>query len=417
VIRWKIAQVLHVRHEIVPFWPTNHLFHPNSDSGLGGVRLGAGTADSRAGAAPVSHQEAQPANVERSLSTRKLGAVIEAAFFDLDKTVIARASVVAFGVPLYRQGLISRRTVLRGLYGQLVYLYVGADEAKIARMRASMLELTKGWDQTRVQEIVEEALEQVVEPIIYAEALELITQHQREGRIVVIVSASPEEIVRPLARYLGADRAIASRARLDDAGRYSGEMEYDAFGPAKATAMQALAVELGIDLEASYAYSDSATDLPMLEAVGHPFAVNPDRELLRAAVEHDWEVLRFVRPVRLRDRVSMPGPGVTAVAGALAAATAGIVWWRISRRGATGSPGPAASHGQGSTGIRRAGQSTRSFLAARTPRVTRMARSRSFFMRPRLARGPEPRSGRRDRGPTSRRPPRRTAMTIRAAPR
>jgi HAD superfamily hydrolase (TIGR01490 family) len=323
---------------------------------------------------------------------RKLATVTEAAFFDLDKTVIARASVVAFGVPLYRQGLISRRTVLRGLYGQLVYLYVGADEAKIARMRASMLELTKGWDQARVQEIVEEALEQVVEPIIYAEALELITMHQREGRIVVIVSASPEEIVRPLARYLGADRAIASRARIDEEGRYSGEMDYDAFGPAKATAMRALADELGIDLDASYAYSDSATDLPMLEAVGHPFAVNPDRELLRAAVDREWEVLHFVRPVRLRDRVPMPGPGLTAAAGAVAAATAGIVWWRISRRGAASSPGPATSAARGWAGFGRSAQSTRSFFAARTPRVTRMARSRSFFMRPRLARPPGLRS-------------------------
>jgi HAD superfamily hydrolase (TIGR01490 family) len=299
--------------------------------------------------------------------------VSEAAFFDLDKTVIARASVVAFGRPFYREGLISRRMILRGLYGQLVYLYMGADEAKIARMRASMLDLTRGWDQARVQAIVEEALEQIVEPIIYAEALDLITEHQREGRIVVIVSASPQEIVSPLAGYLGVDRSIASRAKLDAEGRYSGEMEYDAFGPAKVDAMRALADELGVDLAASYAYSDSATDLPMLEAVGHPVAVNPDRELLRVAHNRGWEVRHFIRPVRLRDRVAMPRPRVAAAAGAAAAAACGaIVWWRLTR-------GEERNSG-GVGGGRSPAQSTRSFLAARTPSVTRTASSRSFFM-------------------------------------
>src|SRR6202011_1488042 len=125
-------------------------------------------------------------------------------------------------------------------------------------------------------------------------------------RVTIIVSASPEEIVTPLAGYLGVDRSIASRARVDDEGRYTGEMAYDAFGPAKAEAMRGLAAQLGIDLSKSYAYSDSATDLPMLEGVGHPVAVNPDRELARAAQERGWEVLHFVRPVRLRDRVPVP---------------------------------------------------------------------------------------------------------------
>jgi HAD superfamily hydrolase (TIGR01490 family) len=297
--------------------------------------------------------------------------VAEAAFFDLDKTVIAKASVVAFGGPFYREGLISRRAILRGLYGQLLYLYLGADEAKIARMRESMLDLTKGWDQARVTEIVEEALEQIVEPIIYGEALDLLAQHRAEGRVLVIVSASPEEIVVPLAHYLGVDRAICSRARLDTDGRYTGEMEYDAFGPAKAEAMRRMATELEIDLAASYAYSDSATDLPMLEVVGHPVAVNPDRELLRVAQERGWEVRNFTRPVRLRDRVAEHRPSLAAAAGALVAAGAGgIVWWRLSHRP---QPLPAA--------VRPAGpQSTRSFLAARTPRVTRLASKRSFFM-------------------------------------
>ena len=265
---------------------------------------------------------------------------LEAAFFDLDKTVIAKASMVAFGRPFYHGGLINRRTVLRALYGELVYLHLGASEQKLNRIRESVLKLIKGWHRDRVCEIVAEAIEEIVEPIIFAEAADLIDWHREQGRLVVIVSASPEEIVTPLSRFLGADECIASRARLDDEGRYTGSMQFYAFGPFKAEAMDALAAERGIDLAASYAYTDSYTDLPMLEAVGHPVAVNPDRVLNRYAREHDFEVLHFSHTVslwsRVRDRIGAvpPRPAIAVSAGAVAlgvgAAAAG--WWLGSRR-------------------------------------------------------------------------------------
>jgi HAD superfamily hydrolase (TIGR01490 family) len=262
---------------------------------------------------------------------------MEAAFFDLDKTVIARASMVAFGRPFYRHGLISRRLLMRGLWGQLVYLYLGADEERLARMRESVLALTKGWQQSQVRRIVREALTDVVTPIIYAEALELIEEHRAAGRRVFIVSASPEEIVEPLADYLEADEAIASRARIDGEGNYAGEMEFYAYGENKAVAMRETAEREGIDLSESWAYSDSATDLPMLEAVGHPVVVNPDRELARVARDRQWEVRKFERPVRLRDRVPTPPPAPTAVgATALVAGGLAAVWWR--RRHSTPPP-------------------------------------------------------------------------------
>lgn len=303
---------------------------------------------------------------------------MEAAFFDLDKTVIAKASVVAFGTPLYREGLISRRIVLRGLWGQLLYLHLGADEAKIARMRQSVLALTKGWDRARVQAIVEDALEAVVEPIIYEEALELMTAHRAAGRLIVIVSASPEEIVMPLARYLEVDEAIASRPLVDADGRYTGQMAFDAFGPAKVSAMRDLAAHHDIDLDASYAYSDSATDLPMLEAVGHPVVVNADRELARAAAERGWEERVFTRPVRLGPRRGGAAP--LAAAGAMMGLTLGGAawWWHARRRPHHAPAGGAQATSHGAPEGR--AQSTLSLRAATTPRAARMARKRSFFM-------------------------------------
>ena len=125
----------------------------------------------------------------------------------------------------------------------------------------------------------------------------------------------------PLARFLGADECIASRARLDEEGRYTGKMQFYAFGPFKAEAMDALAAERGIDLAASYAYTDSYTDLPMLEAVGHPVAVNPDARLATIARRRGWLVEHWKRASGGSDRflpigslaakslVADPGPG------------------------------------------------------------------------------------------------------------
>ena len=173
--------------------------------------------------------------------------------------------------------------VARAVVSQLIYLHLGADEQKLARVRESMLTLTKGWDRSQVRQIVRETLLETVEPIIYAEALDLIEAHRAAGHQVYLVSASPEEIVQPLAELLGVDGAICSQGEVDDEGRYTGEMEFYAYGPFKAEAMRELAERTGIDLAASSAYSDSYTDLPMLEAVGHPVAVNPDRVLAKVA--------------------------------------------------------------------------------------------------------------------------------------
>jgi HAD superfamily hydrolase (TIGR01490 family) len=216
----------------------------------------------------------------------------EAAFFDLDKTVIAKASVVAFSRQFYREGLVTRRVLAQGLWAQVVFLRFGAKAKTLERLRHKMLRLTTGWEQEKVRSIVAETLAQVVGPITYKEALDLIEGHKQAGRRVYIVSAAPAEIVEPLAGYLGAEEAIASQAAVT-AGRYTGQMLSYAYGPQKARTIRQIADRDGLDLAASWAYSDSATDLPMLEAVGHPVAVNPDRALRRIAHMRNWPIMTF----------------------------------------------------------------------------------------------------------------------------
>jgi HAD superfamily hydrolase (TIGR01490 family) len=259
-----------------------------------------------------------------------------AAFFDLDKTIIAKAAMAAFRGPLYAGGLLNRRGLLRALLAEVVYLHLGASERRLSKMRELVLALTKGWSRDKVLEVVDEALERIIEPIIYAEAMDLIDEHHELGHLVVIVSASPEEIVVPLAHHLGVSKTISSRAELDERGRYTGEMAFYAYGPYKADALRAYAAEHGVTLSASFAYSDSYTDVPMLEAVGHPVAVNPDRVLARLARERGWELRHFVRPVRLRDRMRgrvPPSPTLAISLGALVIGVAALAagWWLGSR--------------------------------------------------------------------------------------
>ncbi len=263
---------------------------------------------------------------------------MEAAFFDLDKTIIAKSSALVFGRPFYKEGLITRGHIVKGMYAQLVYSLIGADENKMDRMRAALLELTKGWDKERVSALVRETLAEIIDPIIFAEALELIEEHRAAERRIYIVSSSAEEIVKPLAEYIGVPNVIATRATIDAEGRYSGELEFYAYAEGKREAILEEAQKMGIDLSASYAYSDSATDLPMLEAVGHPHAVNPDKELRKVAEERGWPILKFQNPVSLRRRIAgrvekvpRPSPTAAALAGAAVLAVIGWAWLRRTR--------------------------------------------------------------------------------------
>ncbi|MFD4538363.1 HAD family hydrolase [Streptomyces bauhiniae] len=262
-----------------------------------------------------------------------------AAFFDLDKTVIAKSSTLTFSKSFYQGGLINRRAALRTAYAQFVFLAGGLDHDQMERMREYLSALCRGWNVRQVKEIVAETLHDLIDPIIYDEAASLIEEHHTAGRDVVIVSTSGAEVVEPIGELLGADRVVATRLVVGEDGCFTGEVEYYAYGPTKAEAIRELAASEGYDLDRSFAYSDSATDVPMLQAVGHPYAVNPDRALRREAVSRGWPVLEFRKPVRLKQRLPSlhaPRPAVVAAAAVgAAAATAGLVWYASKRRGAT----------------------------------------------------------------------------------
>ncbi len=259
---------------------------------------------------------------------------MEAAFFDLDKTIISRSSSLALSRPMYRAGMVSRSALVRGAYAQLVYLLVGADEKKMERLKEGMLSLTRGWDRSQVEALVRDTIIDVIDPYVYQEALDLMVLHRSEGRRVYIVSSSPEEVVRPLAAHFGVYGVIATRAQVDAEGRYTGELEFYCAGDAKADALRQIAERAGIDLANSYAYSDSIADLPMLKAVGNPVAVNPDRDLRKEAEANGWQIRDFRKPVRLRTRIAQTAaqPKTQIAAGTVAAvAVAAVLGWVVLR--------------------------------------------------------------------------------------
>ncbi|HSM45635.1 MAG TPA: HAD-IB family hydrolase [Acidimicrobiia bacterium] len=251
-----------------------------------------------------------------------------AAFFDLDKTIIAKSSTLAFTRPMFKAGLLSGSTLAKAGIAQAYYQAFGADHDQLERIKGELSAMTKGWDREEIEAVVTETVDQVVTPLVYAEALAIMEGHRGAGRRVVVISASPEEIVRPLCKYLGIDDVIATRAAVDENGRYTGEIELYAYGAGKAEAMRELAGREGIDLEASYAYSDSITDLPMLETVGHPVAVNPDAALRALAEERGWPIRSFESAVTLRDRLP-----TIAASGAVATGIAAILaYWALTGR-------------------------------------------------------------------------------------
>ena len=229
-----------------------------------------------------------------------------AAFFDLDKTIIARSSTLAFAPSFYRHGLITLSQVCRGAMAQITFRLAGASHSRMERIRDQVSALCCGWQADLVAQIVTDGLRQAIVPHVYSEARTLLARHQRDGHDIVIVSTSGQEIVGPIGAMLGATQVIATRLAVAD-GRYTGDVDFYAYGQAKADHVRALSAERGYQLSDCFAYTDSVTDLPLLELVGNPYVVNPDRALRRVARARQWPELTF----RQTGTAALTGPGAS----------------------------------------------------------------------------------------------------------
>lgn len=252
-----------------------------------------------------------------------------AAFFDLDKTIIATSSAFAFGKEFLNNGLITRSEALDLYLTRVSYMLVGQSSEKMDSTRDALAHMVAGWSVDDIQRITDKTLRTVVTPAIYAEARELIEWHNTQGHQVIIISASAAILVEPIARELGVDTVVATEMEVVD-GMLTGEVTAYLKGEAKAEAMRRFAQDHGYDLAASYAYSDSATDIPMLELVGHPVAVNPDRALRKHAAAQDWAVRSFKNPEPLMQLPNAREVGIGA--GVLAGVTAIVAAWAFVAR-------------------------------------------------------------------------------------
>jgi HAD superfamily hydrolase (TIGR01490 family) len=252
-----------------------------------------------------------------------------AAFFDLDRTLLRRSSALALAGGFRQHGVIGRGQLAKAAAWQLLFAARGASAETVRKAAEDGLMILKGFSVEELRGLVLDAMEPVLKPLVYQEALALLERHRDRGERAYIVSATLQEIVAELASELGFDGALGSTCEIAD-GLYTGSSLRACHGAGKAAAIRELAAERGYDLAASTAYSDSHTDLPFLEAVGHPVAVNPDRELRRVAEERGWEVLTFAElayPPEAR-RLSPALVGIPLVLGASAA------MWAARRRAA-----------------------------------------------------------------------------------
>ena len=215
-----------------------------------------------------------------------------AAFFDLDRTLLRRSSALALAGSFREHGVIGRGQLAKAAAWQLLFAARGASAETVRKASEDGLMILKGFRVDDLRDLVATAMDPILKPLVYQEPLRLMAEHRERREPAYIVSATLQEIVEELARELGFDGAIGSTCEIVD-GAYTGRSLRGAHGAGKAAAVRELAEEHELDLAASTGYSDSHTDLPFLEAVGNPVAVNPDRELRRVALERNWPILEF----------------------------------------------------------------------------------------------------------------------------
>jgi HAD superfamily hydrolase (TIGR01490 family) len=215
-----------------------------------------------------------------------------AAFFDLDRTLISRSSSLSLAPAFHRRGLLRRRDRAKAVLAQRVFVRYGAGTSRVGQTAESAMAFLKGLPVETMREIVRESMDTAFRPHVYRDALDLVASHRERGEKSFVVSAALQEIVDALVPELGLDGGRGSTAEVEN-GAYTGRLVRRLDGRAKADVLAELASTEGVDLDESTAYSDSAGDVPFLEAVANAVAVNPDRRLRAIAAERGWRVLRF----------------------------------------------------------------------------------------------------------------------------
>jgi HAD superfamily hydrolase (TIGR01490 family) len=213
-----------------------------------------------------------------------------AAFFDVDKTLIPGSSLFLLARGAYSRDYYRVRDILRFGWRQLRFRTSGESDRDLETSRESALEFISGRSVEELRAMGQEIAEERILPRVYEGITKVIEHHRAAGDLTYLCTASPQELAEILAESLEMTGALGTKAELSDAGQYTGRLSGEGVlhGPAKAQAVASLAERKEIDLAESYAYSDSINDLPLLELVGHPVAVNPDAALKRAARERGW---------------------------------------------------------------------------------------------------------------------------------
>ena len=248
---------------------------------------------------------------------------VAGAFFDLDRTLMAGSSGMHFGRAAYRSGMVSRRQLATWAIHHLRFRLRGSTDSDTEELVRQVEELLGGVPERRLRRMVPDLLAGIL-PRIYPLMIDEVRRHQDEGRPTFIVSAAGDGIVSLLAGVLDMDGGIGTRYEVDEQGNYTGRLDGGlVYGEGKVPPMRRFAAEHGIDLESSWAYSDSASDLPMLELVGNPVVVNPDQELARIAKDRGWRAMRFEK---LGRRLAVAGTVIAA------GAIGGSGTWLAARR-------------------------------------------------------------------------------------
>jgi HAD superfamily hydrolase (TIGR01490 family) len=242
---------------------------------------------------------------------------MEAAFFDLDKTLLPGSSLFPLAREMYRQRYFGLRDIARLAADQVRYRLIGSEaQGPMDRARQATLEVIRGRPREEVIAFGRSVAKEEILPRLYPQAVELMARHKMAGRVVHIASSSPEDYLALLAEELAVDGVVGTRAEVVN-GLYTGDLDGPmVHGPEKAARVRELAEEKGIDLARSFAYSDSINDLPLLELVGNPVALNPDRQLRAIARRRGWQVLDF-RTARRRTLIASAAGAGAAAAGAV----------------------------------------------------------------------------------------------------